>query len=165
MNKEKTTNKKSSKRTALKDKETSSKSKDKSKDKYQLLNKPSTHNSIESIQNQSSTKATKGSLNDFFDYELNYVESDYSGSKFSGSSSKLSLSSASSLECRKPTKEDLKTVQCEVHCDRFGKSLNKKANKKLQVKSLENLADLNFCEICDASHMKKIVHRPCCPNY
>lgn len=46
----------------------------------------------------------------------------------------------------------------EVHCDKEGKKfMNKKPNKKLEVKSLENLA--NFCDVCDT------VHRPCCPNF
>lgn len=46
----------------------------------------------------------------------------------------------------------------EVHCDRNGKKfMSKKPNKKLEVKSLENLRD--FCTTCDQ------VHRPCCPNF
>jgi len=156
----KTTIKKASKKSS-KDKETVVKSKE---DKYKLLTtRTALHNSIESIQ---STKATKGSLNEFFEFELSFLVTDYSASDEASSSKDYSSVSNLELECKKKIKnDDLKTVQCEVHCDRFGKSL-KKSNKKLEVKSLENLADMNFCEICNTSHIKKIiVHRPCCRNF
>ena len=148
---EKSSKKKSSKRL----KETESKS----KEKYQLLNvNRSDSVSIESIHNQkdnSSLRAQRGSIDELYSDTLN-DQINYLPASLSAVNSRNS--SLDNVLVADKSKDLFESKVIEVHCDRNGKKfMSKKPNKKLEVKSLENLRD--FCETCDQ------VHRPCCPNF
>ena len=114
--------------------------------------------SIESIHNpkdNSSIKAQRGSIDelngDALNDQINYLPASLSAVNSRNSSLDNVLVAGKS-------KDLFESKLIEVHCDRNGKMfMSKKPNKKLEVKSLENLRD--FCEICDQ------VHRPCCPNF
>lgn len=149
---EKPSKKKSSKRSKEKEKD------GKPKEKYQLLNvKRSGSVSIESIHNpkdNSSTKAQRGSIDELNDDALN-DKINYLPASLSAVNSRNS--SLDGFAAGKGVGL-FESKLIEVHCDRNGKKfMSKKPNKKLEVKSLENLRD--FCETCDQ------VHRPCCPNF
>ena len=136
--------------------------------------------SIESISNQalkdnSSTKAQKGSINELND-EIDHLKSELLSNsnsrnnsariQFESSTSSSSKDSISSLNnnnlINSKMNQEFKLINdrivAQVHCDREGKKIKKRPNKKLEVKSLENLSSLaNYCDTCDT------VHRPCCP--
>lgn len=142
---EKSSKKKSSKR--------SKESESKSKEKYQLLNvnrsdSVSIHD--QTLKDNSSMKAQRGSIDELTD-QINYLPASLGAVNSRNSSLDNVL-----VEGKGHDLFESKLI--EVHCDRNGKKfMSKKPNKKLEVKSLENLRD--FCTTCDQ------VHRPCCPNF
>lgn len=148
---EKSSKKKSSKR--------SKESDGKSKEKFPLLNvnrsgsdsiEQSSTTSGRTLKDNSSMRAQRGSI-DELDDQINYLPASLSAVNSRNSSLDDVLVEGKGRDL-------FESKLIEVHCDRNGKKfMSKKPNKKLEVKSLENLRD--FCTTCDQ------VHRPCCPNF